>query len=57
MGWFLKTVVILGLIYLILGQFTKSKAVRKERRTRTTNILLGILIASVFVTMILQFWK
>lgn len=40
MGILLKLIIILGLIFLIAGMFTKSKAERVERRNRTTNILL-----------------
>ena len=52
-----KIVIILGLIYLIAGQFTKSKAVRQERRTRTTHILLGVLIGLMLISVVMQLWK
>jgi len=40
MGILFKIIVILGLIFLITGMFTKSKAERVARRNRTTNMLL-----------------
>jgi len=44
MGILFKLILILGLVFLIAGMFTKSKAERVERRNRTTN---GLLIAIV----------
>lgn len=55
MGILLKLIIILGLIFLIAGMFTKSKAERVERRNRTTNILLiaivVLLAASIAVNL------
>lgn len=44
MGILLKLILILGLIFLILGMFTKSKAERVARRNRTTNMLLIVIV-------------
>ena len=47
---------ILGLLFLIAGMFTKSKAKRIERRNRTTNFLLiaivVMLAASIAVNLL-----
>ncbi len=40
MGILFKLIILLGLVFLIAGMFTKSKAQRIERRNRTTNVLL-----------------
>ena len=40
MGILFKLIIILGLVFLIAGMFTKSKAERVARRNRTTNMLL-----------------
>lgn len=45
MGVLFKLIIILGLVFLIAGMFTKSKAERVARRNRTTNILLIIIVA------------
>lgn len=50
MGILLKIIVILGLIFLILSMFTKSKAERIERRNRTTNILLIAIVVLLAVS-------
>ncbi len=44
MSLLVKLIIVLGLIFLIVGQFTKSKAERARRRDRTTHILLVIVI-------------
>lgn len=55
MGILFKIIIILGLIFLIASMFTRSKAERVERRNRTTNILLIVIIvmlgASIAVNM------
>jgi Ca2+/Na+ antiporter len=55
MGILFKLIIILGLVFLIAGLFTKSKAERVARRNRTTNILLVVLIAMLAVTTIMGF--
>ncbi len=44
MGILFKLIIIFGLIFLIAGMFTRSKAERVARRNRTTNILLIIIV-------------
>ncbi|MBG0791009.1 MAG: hypothetical protein H0S80_10985 [Desulfovibrionaceae bacterium] len=44
MSFLFKIIVILGLVFLIVGQFTRSKQQRVERRDKWTNVLLIILI-------------
>ncbi|WP_207262736.1 hypothetical protein [Desulfovibrio sp. Huiquan2017] len=44
MSLLVKLIIILGLIFLILGQFTRSKQQRAARRDRMTNILLIVVI-------------
>ncbi|MFH1913466.1 MAG: hypothetical protein ABIK45_04245 [Pseudomonadota bacterium] len=55
MGMLFKIIVILGLIFLIAGLFTKGKAQRAARRNRTTNILLVVLIAMLAVSTLMGF--
>lgn len=55
MGILFKLIVILGLIFLIAGMFTKSKAERIERRNRTTNVLLVILIVMLAMSVAMGF--
>ncbi|MBI9079280.1 MAG: hypothetical protein JEY79_06010 [Pseudodesulfovibrio sp.] len=55
MGILFKLIVILGLVFLIAGMFTKSKAERVERRNRTTNILLVILIVMLALSVAMGF--
>jgi Ca2+/Na+ antiporter len=55
MGILFKLIIILGLVFLIAGLFTKSKAERVARRNRTTNILLAVLIVMLAVTTIMGF--
>lgn len=50
MGILFKLIVILGLIFLILSFFTKSKAERIERRNRTTNLLLVAIVVLLAVS-------
>jgi len=50
MGILFKLIVILGLIFLILSFFTKSKAERIERRNRTTNMLLIAIVVLLAVS-------
>lgn len=44
MSFLFKIIVILGLIFLITSQFTRSKQQRAARRDKWTNILLIVLI-------------
>jgi uncharacterized membrane protein YtjA (UPF0391 family) len=55
MGILFKIIVILGLIFLIAGLFTRSKAERAARRNRTTNILLVVLIVMLAVSTLMGF--
>jgi len=61
MGILFKLIVILGLIFLILSMFTKSKAERVERRNRTTNMLLlaivVLLAVSIGINLFSRFWS
>ncbi len=50
MGILFKVIIILGLIFLIAGLFTKSKAERVARRNRTTNILLIAIVVLLAVS-------
>lgn len=50
MGILFKLIIILGLIFLIAGLFTKSKAERVARRNRTTNILLITIVVLLAVS-------
>lgn len=47
MGTLVKLIVILGLVFLILGQFTRSKAERVARRDKWTNVLLILVIVMI----------
>lgn len=55
MGFFLKFVIILGLVFLIVSQFTKSKAQRVARRDKVTNILLIIVILMLALSILSNF--
>jgi len=55
MGMLLKLIIVLGLIFLIISQFTKSKAKRQANRDRWTNILLGILIMMLALSILSNF--
>lgn len=44
MSFLVKLIIILGLIFLIAGQFTRSKQQRVARRDKWTNVLLIIVI-------------
>lgn len=50
MGILFKIIVILGLVFLITGMFTKSKKERVERRNKTTNILLLVIVVLLAVS-------
>lgn len=50
MGILLKLIIILGLVFLIAGMFTKSKAERAARRNRTTNILLLCIVVLLAIS-------
>ncbi|WP_419785895.1 hypothetical protein [Pseudodesulfovibrio sp.] len=50
MGILMKFIVILGLIFLILSMFTKTKAERVARRNKTTNILLLAIVVLLAVS-------
>lgn len=50
MGILLKVIIILGLVFLITGMFTKSKAERVARRNRTTNILLAVIVGLLAIS-------
>lgn len=50
MGILFKLIVILGLVFLILSLFTKSKAERVARRNRTTNMLLIAIVIMLAVS-------
>ena len=50
MGILFKLIVILGLVFLIAGMFTKSKTQRIERRNRTTNFLLIAIVVMLAVS-------
>ncbi len=55
MGILVKIIIILGIIFLIAGMFTRSKEERVERRNRTTNILLVVLIVLLAVSIAMGF--
>jgi len=50
MGILFKLILILGLIFLIAGMFTKSKTERVERRNRTTNMLLVAIVVMLGIS-------
>jgi uncharacterized membrane protein YidH (DUF202 family) len=53
MGILFKIIVILGLVFLIAGLFTRGKAERAARRNRTTNVLLAALIAMLALSIVI----
>lgn len=53
MGILFKIIVILGLVFLIAGLFTRGKAERAARRNRTTNVLLAVLIAMLALSIVM----
>ena len=57
MGILFKIIIILGLIFLIAGLFTKSKAERVARRNRTTNILLASIVVMLGVTILINLFS
>ncbi|XXJ18274.1 hypothetical protein ACR42D_01690 [Desulfovibrio caledoniensis] len=52
MGTLVKLIIILGLVFLIVGQFTRSKAERVKRRDKMTNILLVVVIIMLGLTIL-----
>lgn len=55
MGTLVKLIVILGLVFLIVGQFTRSKAERVQRRDKWTNVLLIIVIVMLGLSILSNF--
>ncbi len=55
MGTLVKLIVILGLVFLILSQFTRSKAERVQRRDKWTNVLLIIVIVMLGLSILSNF--
>jgi small neutral amino acid transporter SnatA (MarC family) len=55
MSFLFKIIVILGLIFLIVGQFTRSKQQRVARRDKWTNVLLIIVIAMLGLSILSNF--
>lgn len=55
MSFLFKIIVILGLIFLIAGQFTRSKQQRVERRDKWTNVLLIIVITMLGLSILSNF--
>ncbi|WP_203529594.1 hypothetical protein [Pseudodesulfovibrio sp. JC047] len=55
MGLFMKLIIVLGLIFLILSQFTKSKSERAYRRDKWTNILLILVILMLGLSILSNF--
>lgn len=55
MSMLVKLILILGLIFLIAGQFTRSKAERVQRRDRLTNVLLVIVIVMLGLSILSNF--
>ena len=55
MSFLFKIIVILGLIFLIVGQFTRSKQQRVERRDKWTNVLLIIVISMLGLSILSNF--
>ena len=55
MSFLFKIIVILGLIFLIVGQFTRSKQQRAARRDKWTNVLLVIVIAMLGLSILSNF--
>ena len=55
MGILFKLIIVLGLVFLIASQFTRSKAERVKRRDKLTNILLIILIVMLGLSILSNF--
>lgn len=55
MGILLKLILILGLVFLIAGQFTRSKSERVQRRDTWTNVLLIIVITMLGLSILSNF--
>jgi Kef-type K+ transport system membrane component KefB len=52
MSLLVKLIIVLGLVFLIVGQFTRSKAERVQRRDRMTNILLIVVIVMLGISIL-----
>lgn len=57
MGILFKLIIILGLVFLILSLFTKSKAERVARRNRTTNMLLIAIVVMLAVSIAINVYS
>ncbi|EGB15138.1 hypothetical protein DND132_1932 [Pseudodesulfovibrio mercurii] len=57
MSLLLKLIIILGLIFLIVSQFTRSKQQRVARRDRLTNILLIVVIVMLGLSILTNFLR
>ena len=57
MGTLLKLIIILGLVLLIVSQFTRSKAERVARRDKWTNVLLGLVVVMLALAILSNFLK
>lgn len=55
MSFLFKIIVILGLVFLILSQFTRSKQQRAARRDKWTNVLLIIVIVMLALSILSNF--
>ena len=55
MSLLFKLIVILGLVFLIVSQFTRSKQQRAARRDRLTNVLLIIVIVMLGLSILSNF--
>ncbi|WP_164879899.1 hypothetical protein [Pseudodesulfovibrio sp. S3-i] len=55
MSMLVKLILILGLVFLIVGQFTRSKVQRAQRRDKLTNILLVIVIVMLGLSILSNF--
>ncbi|QGY41970.1 hypothetical protein GM415_03105 [Pseudodesulfovibrio cashew] len=56
MGILTKLIIILGLVFLITGMFTKSKAERVAKRNRTTNMLLVAIVVLLAVSLAINLY-
>ena len=55
MGMLVKLIIVLGLIFLIASQFTKSKQQRRAGRDKWTNVLLIIVIIMLGLSILSNF--
>lgn len=55
MSFLVKLIIILGLVFLIASQFTRSKQQRVARRDKWTNILLIIVIVMLALSILSNF--